>query len=42
LLYGDACKEIFGGSPETTNNQMEMMAVISAGAAQNPVQGGFI
>lgn len=30
LAYGDAVKEIFGGSPETTNNRMELTAVIEA------------
>ena len=28
LRYGDTEKEIFGGEPETTNNRMELMAVI--------------
>ena len=30
LLYGDRKKEISGGERDTTNNRMEMMAVISA------------
>jgi len=30
LVYGDKEKEIFGGEKETTNNRMELMAVISA------------
>lgn len=30
LEYGDAVKEIFGGAPETTNNRMELTAVIEA------------
>lgn len=30
LQYGDTEKEICGGQAQTTNNQMEMMAVISA------------
>ena len=30
LLYGDKKKEISGGERDTTNNRMEMMAVISA------------
>jgi ribonuclease HI len=30
LTYGDRCKEISGGEPETTNNRMELMAAISA------------
>lgn len=30
LAYGDAVKEIFGGAPETTNNRMELTAVIEA------------
>ncbi len=28
LRYGDAEKELWGGEPETTNNRMELMAVI--------------
>lgn len=30
LLYGEHEKEISGGEPDTTNNRMELMAVISA------------
>lgn len=30
LLYGEVEKEICGGNPQTTNNQMELMAAISA------------
>lgn len=30
LEYGDAVKEIFGGEPDTTNNRMELTAVIEA------------
>ena len=30
LMYGDKKKEISGGERDTTNNRMEMMAVISA------------
>jgi len=30
LMYGDAKKEISGGDPETTNNRMELISVISA------------
>lgn len=30
LMYGSAKKEIAGGEPRTTNNRMEMMAVIRA------------
>ncbi len=30
LEYGDAVKEIFGGAHETTNNRMELTAVIEA------------
>jgi ribonuclease HI len=30
LQSADARKELFGGEPETTNNRMEMMAVIEA------------
>lgn len=30
LAYGDKIKEIFGGAPETTNNRMELTAVIEA------------
>lgn len=30
LEYGDAVKEIFGGAAETTNNRMELTAVIEA------------
>ncbi|MDF2435460.1 MAG: ribonuclease [Mucilaginibacter sp.] len=33
LRYGDAEKEISGGTPDTTNNRMELQAVISALAA---------
>jgi ribonuclease HI len=28
LRYGDAEKELFGGEQDTTNNRMELMAVI--------------
>jgi ribonuclease HI len=30
LMYGEQRKEISGGSPETTNNRMELTAVIEA------------
>jgi len=30
LLYGDRAKELFGGENPTTNNRMELMAVIEA------------
>lgn len=30
LIYNDTTKEIFGGAEHTTNNQMELMAVIKA------------
>lgn len=30
LRYGDHEKELFGGEPATTNNRMELMAVIAA------------
>ncbi|MBU4214912.1 MAG: ribonuclease HI [Actinobacteria bacterium] len=30
LRFGDAEKELFGGEPLTTNNRMELMAVIQA------------
>ena len=30
LCYGTSKKEIFGGEPETTNNRMEMTAVIES------------
>ncbi len=30
LLYGDREKELFGGENPTTNNRMELMAVIEA------------
>jgi len=30
LLYKDHCKEIFGGEAESTNNRMELRAVIEA------------
>lgn len=30
LSYGEHSKELFGGSKETTNNQMELQAVIEA------------
>lgn len=30
LIYGNAHKEMSGGEPATTNNRMEMMAVIAA------------
>src|SRR5512132_3879801 len=30
LRYGDHEKELFGGEPLTTNNRMELMAVIEA------------
>ena len=33
LTSGDTCKELFGGELGTTNNRMEMMAVIEALAA---------
>ena len=30
LEYGDAVRELFGGAPHTTNNRMELTAVIEA------------
>ena len=33
LLFGDEEREIFGGEPATTNNRMELIAVIEALAA---------
>lgn len=30
LMYGEKNKEFSGGAPETTNNRMELMAVITA------------
>ena len=30
LIYGEAVKELSGGEPETTNNRMELTAVIRA------------
>ena len=30
LEYGEATKELWGGEPDTTNNRMEMLALISA------------
>jgi len=30
LMYGDHCKELSGGEPETTNNRMELTAVIES------------
>lgn len=39
LRMGDTEKELFGGEPNTTNNRMEMMAVIEAlRALKQPVQ----
>ena len=35
LTYGERCKELSGGEPETTNNRMELMAAISALEALN-------
>jgi ribonuclease HI len=35
LEYGGATKELFGGAPETTNNRMELTAVIEALRALN-------
>jgi len=35
LRYGDAEKELFGGEHETTNNRMELMAVIKGLEALN-------
>ena len=35
LCYGSTEKEISGGEPDTTNNRMELMAVISAIEALN-------
>ncbi len=37
IVMGEHRKEIFGGDPATTNNRMEMMAVIAAlGALKGP------
>lgn len=33
LMFGDRRKELFGGERETTNNRMEMMAVIAGAEA---------
>ena len=33
LMFGDRHKELFGGERETTNNRMEMMAVIAGAEA---------
>ncbi|TVQ86967.1 MAG: ribonuclease HI [Chromatiaceae bacterium] len=30
LRYGEQCKELCGGEPRTTNNRMELMAVIQS------------
>ncbi|NLT13526.1 MAG: ribonuclease HI [Clostridiales bacterium] len=30
LMYGDKVKELSGGAPETTNNRMELLSVITA------------
>ena len=39
LRYGDKEKELYGGEPETTNNRMELMAVIKGlEALKRPVQ----
>ncbi|MFO0595250.1 MAG: ribonuclease HI [Myxococcaceae bacterium] len=39
LRYGAKEKELFGGEPDTTNNRMELMAVISAlEALKRPVK----
>lgn len=39
LVAGDKKKELFGGEKETTNNRMELMAVIQAlGALKRPCQ----
>lgn len=35
LEYGEHRKELFGGEPNTTNNRMEMMALLSAFQALN-------
>lgn len=35
LRYGDVEKQIFGGEPDTTNNRMELMAVIEGLKALN-------
>ncbi len=35
LEYGGVTKELFGGAPETTNNRMELTAVIEALRALN-------
>jgi len=39
LRYGDAEKELYGGEAETTNNRMELMAVIRGlGALKRPMR----
>jgi ribonuclease HI len=39
LLYGNSKKEMSGGEPDTTNNRMELTAVISAlGALTQPCE----
>ena len=39
LRYGDQEKELYGGEPETTNNRMELMAVIEGlEALKRPVR----
>ena len=39
LIYGGVEKEIFGGEKSTTNNKMEMMAVIKGKVIFNKVKG---
>jgi ribonuclease HI len=40
LIFGDAERELFGGEPATTNNRMELTAVIRAlEALKRPVRG---
>ena len=42
LVYGEKSLELFGGEVETTNNRMELMAVISAlRALKRPVPVAF-
>ncbi len=35
LIYGDKCREMSGGAPDTTNNRMELTAAIEALKALN-------
>lgn len=39
LIYGDTCREMSGGAPDTTNNRMELTAAIEALQALNRAAG---